>query len=205
VRATFSPPMIERGFARLALPDADLLWSPAFLSREEADAMLAVLDAAIPWQRHHLRIFGRDVPAPRLSAWIGDPGAAYTYSRVRFEPLPWPEPLAALRRRVAEASAAAYNSVLANRYADGTQSMGWHADDEPELGPRPVIASVSLGAARRFALRHRHTRERRDIELTHGSMLLMRGETQAHWQHALPRTTRPLGTRINLTFRNILV
>jgi alkylated DNA repair dioxygenase AlkB len=188
----------------IALDGGELHWWPAFLAPAEADAMLAALDAAIAWERHHVRIFGREIPAPRLSCWIGDPGAAYTYSRVRFEPRPWPPLLAGLRARVAAAAGEAFNSVLANRYADGADSMGWHADDEPELGTDPVIASLSLGAVRRFALRHKATRARRDLALGHGSLLVMRGATQANWQHALPRTARPLGLRINLTFRRVL-
>lgn len=187
----------------ITIDGGELLWWPGFLAPAEADALLPVLDAAIAWERHHVRIFGREIPAPRLSCWIGDPGAAYTYSRVRFEPRPWPPVLAGLRGRIAAAAGEAFNSVLANRYADGADSMGWHADDEPELGTDPVIASLSLGAVRRFALRHKATRERRDLELTPGSLLVMRGATQAHWQHALPRSARATGVRINLTFRRI--
>ena len=150
-----------------------------------------------------MRLFGRDVPAPRLSCWIGDAGTTYTYSRVRFEPRPWPPSVAALRDAIASATGFLPNSVLANRYRDGRDAMGWHADAEPELGPEPVIASLSLGAPRRFVLRHRTRGLRHELVLAPGSLLLMAGATQAHWQHALPRA-KVAGPRINLTFRRIV-
>jgi alkylated DNA repair dioxygenase AlkB len=196
--------MAEPGFERLELPGATLDWAPRFLDADEAAALLARIEAEVPWERHVLRMFGRDMPSPRMSCWIGDPHARYTYSGVRFDPRPWTPTLAALRARIAEASGCAFDSVLANRYADGADAMGWHADDEPELGPRPVIPSLSLGATRRFALRHRASGERRSLDLTPGSLLVMRGDTQAQWQHALPRTTRLCRLRINLTFRRIV-
>jgi alkylated DNA repair dioxygenase AlkB len=196
--------MHEAGLERIALDGGELLWVPRFLDPDDADAALAAIDAAIAWERHHVRIFGRELPAPRLSCWIGDPGAAYTYSRVRFAPHPWPCVLDPLRAKVSALAAESFNSVLANRYADGGDSMGWHADDEPELGPRPVIASLSLGATRRFLLRRRGANLRHELALHHGSLLVMRGDTQAHWQHALPRTAKPVGLRINLTFRRIV-
>lgn len=185
----------------LDLPDGRLSWWPAFLAPAEAADLAARLHDEIPWEQHQVRIMGRLLDCPRLSCWIGDPGTAYVYSRVRFEPRPWTPTLAALRERVSAAAGVHFNSVLANRYRDGRDAMGWHADDEPELGPEPVIASLSLGATRRFALKHRASGERRNLDLTPGSLLLMAGATQRHWVHALPRTARPVGERINLTFR----
>jgi alkylated DNA repair dioxygenase AlkB len=161
--------------------------------------------ATVPWETHRIRMFGREVDSPRLSCWIGDPGASYVYSRTRFEPRPWPAALQALRPRVDAAAGVAMNSVLANLYRDGRDAMGWHSDDEPELGAQPVIASLSLGGCRRFTLRHRtDPGQRLALELPHGSLLLMSGDTQANWRHALPRTARPVAARINLTFRRIL-
>ncbi len=165
--------------------------------------------AEIPWTRHRLRIFGREVEAPRLCCWIGDPEAAYRYSGTRFAPQPWPAALVPVRDAVCEAAGVAFNSVLANLYRDGQDAMGWHSDDERELGPEPVIASLSLGATRRFVLKARASDAdgrfaRHALELPHGSLLVMRGETQARFRHALPRTARPVGPRINLTFRRIL-
>lgn len=178
---------------------------PGWLPADEADGLFAALMAQVAWETHRIRMFGRMVDSPRLSCWIGDPGASYVYSRVRFEPRPWPQALAALRPRIDAAAGVAMNSVLANLYRDGRDAMGWHSDDEPELGPRPVIASLSLGGTRRFAFRHRQDPARKaTIELPHGSLLLMAGDTQAEWKHALPRTAKPVPARINLTFRRIL-
>ncbi|MBD2723450.1 alpha-ketoglutarate-dependent dioxygenase AlkB family protein [Hymenobacter armeniacus] len=187
----------------LTLPQADLLFDPAFLPAAEADALLAQLTAEVAWEQRSIRLFGQEFPQPRLTAWYGDPEARYTYSGLAWEPRPWTPALLALRQRVAAACAAPFNSVLLNLYRDGRDSMGWHADDEPELGPKPVIASLSLGATRRFRLRPRPglVLPSLSLDLGSGSLLLMRGSTQQHWQHALPKTTQPLGPRLNLTFR----
>jgi alkylated DNA repair dioxygenase AlkB len=192
---------IDMEWIEIALEGAQLRIAPGFLAAREADAALDQLRASIGWEQHRIRLFGREHPAPRLSCWIGDPGARYTYSRTRFEPRPWTPVLAGLRDRVAGACGARFNSVLANLYRDGADGMGWHADDEPELGPEPVIASLSLGAARRFLLRQRGGTQRLGLELPHGSLLVMAGATQARYQHALPKTRRPVTARLNLTFR----
>nr|WP_244444136.1 alpha-ketoglutarate-dependent dioxygenase AlkB [Arenimonas donghaensis] len=178
---------------------------PGWLAADEADALLVALRGQVPWEVHRIRLFGRWVDSPRLSCWIGDAGTGYVYSGARFEPRPWPDALAALRPRIDEAAGVAMNSVLANLYRDGRDAMGWHSDDEPELGVRPVIASLSLGGTRRFVFRHRRDPARKhEFALGHGSLLLMAGDTQADWKHALPRTARPVAPRINLTFRRIL-
>lgn len=191
--------------AHLELPDATLHYDAHWLPPADADALLAALTRQIPWETHRIRIFGREVDSPRRSCWIGDPGASYAYSRVRFEPRPWPPALLAVRERISDAAGVAMNSVLANLYRDGRDAMGWHSDDEPELGPRPVIASLSLGGTRRFALKHRRDASlKSSLELVHGSLLLMAGDTQANWRHALPRTSRPVAPRLNLTFRRIV-
>ena len=193
-----------RALQAIPLPGGDLRFAPAWLAAGEADALFAALRDAIAWETHRIRLFGREVDSPRLSCWIGDPGAVYTYSRTRFEPRPWPAALAPVRSRLREALGVDFDSVLANRYRDGRDRMGWHSDDEPELGPCPVIASVSLGAARRFLLKPRGGGAAVGLSLPHGSLLVMAGETQARWRHALPGTARPAGERINLTFRRIL-
>jgi alkylated DNA repair dioxygenase AlkB len=187
----------------LALPAADLRFDPAFLDATVADALLAQLTATVAWEQRSIRLFGQQVPQPRLTAWYGDPEAHYTYSGLHWEPRPWTSALLDLRARVEAAAGARFNSVLLNLYRDGRDSMGWHADDEPELGPAPVIASVSLGAVRRFRLRPRPgvAHAPLALDLPAGSLLLMQGPTQAHWQHALPKTARPAGPRLNLTFR----
>ena len=188
----------------LPMPDADVRYTAGWLAADAADALLEALVDEVPWEVHRIRMFGREVPSPRLSCWIGDPGATYTYSRSRFEPRPWTPALGALRDRLAREVGVRFNSVLANRYRDGADAMGWHSDDEPELGPEPVIASVSVGAPRNFAFRARADGRRVDLVLEHGSLLLMAGRTQHAWRHAIPRTRRPLGERVNLTFRAIL-
>jgi alkylated DNA repair dioxygenase AlkB len=187
------------------LPGAALWFAPQWLPPEEADVLFGQLLAEIPWEVHRLRLFGREVDSPRLSCWMGDPDAAYRYSGTRFVPHAWHPALRALRERLQREFASAFNSVLANRYRSGRDAMGWHSDDEPELGATPLIASLSLGATRRFALKHRRDPQRKlDLALPHGSLLLMSGDTQRHYRHALPRTARPVAERINLTFRNII-
>ena len=189
-------------FRPLPFPGADLRLDPDFLAPDEAAAAFAALRLAIPWEVHRIRLFGRTVDSPRLSAWIGDPGTEYRYSGTTFTPHPWPGALAGLRDRVAAAAGRDFNSVLANLYRDGRDAMGWHSDDEPELGPQPVIASLSLGATRRFRVRRRDDpAQSLAIDLPAGSLLVMRGDTQRTTRHALPRTSRPVGERINLTFR----
>ncbi|NZA25303.1 alpha-ketoglutarate-dependent dioxygenase AlkB [Luteimonas sp. SJ-92] len=189
----------------IPLPDGDLAFDPTWLDAGPADALFAALSAGIAWQVHRIRMFGREVDSPRRSCWIGDPGASYRYSGTRFEPHPWPTVLLTLRVRLRAELGVDFNSVLANLYRDGGDRMGWHSDDEPELGPRPCIASVSLGATRRFLLKRRDGGGRLTLELPHGSLLLMRGDTQRRYRHALARTTRPVGPRINLTFRRIAI
>jgi len=186
----------------IALPGAWLRYDPNWLPATRADALLVALREQIPWEIHRIRLFGRCHAVPRLSCWIGDADATYIYSGTRFAPQPWLPLLAELRTQLQEAVGAPFNSVLANCYRDGRDAMGWHSDDEPELGPAPVIASLSLGAERRFALKRREPGARSfGLPLAHGSVLVMAGETQRRYRHALPRSTRIADARINLTFR----
>lgn len=175
-------------------------YSPGWVA--EPDAVFAALQNEISWEQHELRIHGRTIPTPRLTAWMGD--AAYTYSGLVNEPQPWAPGVAALRDRLTGELGVALNSCLANLYRDGSDSMGYHSDDEPELGPRAVIASVSLGARRRFALRHRVSGQRWTWELGEGDLLVMSAESQTDYAHAVPKTARPVGARMNLTFRRLL-
>ena len=184
------------------LPGAQLVLRPAWLQAGEADALFEDLRRTLPWSVHRIRMFGRWVDSPRLSAWIGDADAVYRYSGSDFLPHPWTEALSAVRHRLQEELGTPFNSVLANLYRDGRDAMGWHSDDEPELGPQPVIASVSLGGVRRFLLRHRQDPALRSaMELPQGSLLVMAGDTQRRYRHALPRTAKAVAPRINLTFR----
>ena len=187
----------------LDLPGATLAFDPDWLAPAQADALFTRLRGDVPWESHRIRIYGREVDPPRLSGWIGDPGTGYTYSGTHFEPNPWPVALRAIRARLAGELQLDFNSVLANLYRDGRDGMGWHRDAEPELGQAPVIASISLGAVRRFRLRAQDGRTL-SLDLPHGSLLVMSGDTQRHWQHALAKTARQVGERINLTFRRIV-
>lgn len=166
---------------------------------DDAGRLFEVLQDQITWEQHAVTLYGRTMPAPRLSAWIGD--SAYRYSGIVHEPAPWLEPLAELRDRLRGELGVTLNSCLANLYRNGTDSMGYHSDNEPELGPRPLIASVSLGDRRRFVLRHRVTRERWSWDLGQGDLLVMRNESQSEYAHAVPKVSQPVGPRMNLTFR----
>ncbi len=184
------------------LPDAELCFFPEFLAASETAALFRELRNGLLWTQHQVHLFGREIAAPRLSCWIGDAECSYRYSGQQHTPQPWLPVLRGLRERVEAASKARFNSVLANLYRDGADSIAWHADNEPELGPEPGIASLSLGGTRRFCLRHRHNPSHHaEWWLTDGSLLYMAGGTQAHYQHAVPKTRKPVHSRINLTFR----
>ena len=182
------------------MPDSDISLIHGALGPAWADKAREALMTGVSWRTSSFQMFGRRIESPRLIAWEGD--HAYTYSRVTWPPAPWGATLRAIRDHVGELAGASFNGVLLNLYRDGRDSMGWHSDDEPELGRQPVIASLSLGAPRRFVFRalenHAHKCQ---LTLNHDSLLIMSGETQSHWQHALPKTTKPVAARINLTFR----
>lgn len=189
----------------LPLPDADIRYWPGFLPPEEADALLVRLLNDISWQQDRIRLFGREHLIPRLQAFLADPGVDYTYSGLRMAGEPWLPALLPLKQRLEDLCRQPFNALLLNLYRDGQDCMGWHADNEAELGTNPTIASISLGAPRRFRLRHNASRDTHALTLEHGSLLLMAGPTQHHWQHSLPRTRRCQTPRINLTFRFIHV
>jgi alkylated DNA repair dioxygenase AlkB len=175
-----------------------------WLAPAEADALLARLLDEVPWSQGTVRIAGREVLEPRLTAWFGDPGAVYTYSGRRNDPLPLSPALSSLRERLERTTGHRFNSALANLYRDGRDAMGMHADREPELGRAPVIASISVGAPRRFVLQHRRRKElRTELVLEHGSLLIMGGATQHHFRHGVPRDPAVTAPRVNLTFRLI--
>jgi alkylated DNA repair dioxygenase AlkB len=190
---------------RIPLAGADVRYF-AHAFAHDADAVFEALRREIPWETHRLRLFGRTIDSPRLSCWIGDPGTAYTYSGTRFEPRAWTPAVSSIRERLAMRFDLRFNSVLANLYRDARDSMGWHSDAERELGPEPVIASLSFGASRTFRFRSRSTRKiALAIPLAHGSLFVMRGATQRLYQHDLPKARGETGARINLTFRTIVV
>jgi len=186
---------------------ADIEYVPRFLRQEETNVLIEALKSEVPWSQPEVRIFGRFSPSPRLSAWYGDQHAVYRYSGLTNFPFPWLPWLHELRRRIEHYTQDSFNSVLLNFYRGGSDGMGWHRDNEPELGINPVIASISLGFPRRFVMRHYKRRDMPRLEVSpeNGSLLIMRGQTQGLWQHAVPKTRMSVGLRLNLTFRNVLL
>ncbi|EAR14152.1 MULTISPECIES: alpha-ketoglutarate-dependent dioxygenase AlkB family protein [Robiginitalea] len=186
------------------LPDATLRYQPGFLLPKEAESLFGEIKSQTPWRQDTIRLFGKTFQQPRLTALYGKNGQAYTYSGILMEPLPFTPLLEDLLHRVSIAAGEKFTTCLLNLYRDGSDSNGWHADDEPELGNNPVIASLSLGASRKFHLKHRRIKSQRvRMNLESGSLLLMAGTTQHHWLHQVPKTKRPVGPRINLTFRRL--
>ncbi|MFT0173770.1 alpha-ketoglutarate-dependent dioxygenase AlkB family protein [Paraburkholderia mimosarum] len=182
-------------------PHPDVRWHPSWLADDAAAEALTRIIAEADWRQERIRTPGGWVDQPRLTAWQGDEGAVYVYSGIRNVPQPWSATVAELRDAISALCGVRFNSVLLNRYRSGADSMGWHADHEPELGPEPVIASLSLGATRRFDLRHNATGVVRSFRLTSGSLLVMQGMTQAQWRHRVPKEPAVCGERVNLTFR----
>src|SRR5262245_54246117 len=177
-----------------------LYYDPSFLSPEAADALFATLRHGVPWKQER----GRFGPQPRLTAFYADDGVTYRYSGVTHTGFPWTPELLEVKRRIEAVSQSAFNSLLLNFYRDGQDSMGFHADDERELGEDPVVGSVSLGGVRKFVIKHRTSKESLSYQLAHGSLLVMGGSCQRFWVHAVPKTETPVAERINLTFRLIL-
>ena len=193
-----------RHASSIELPDAALNYHPGWADSETADAWLRELIDATPWSQPEVRIYGRRMPVPRLVAWYGDAGVAYRYSGLLHDPLPWTPLLQDIRERLQKETGQRFNGVLLNLYRDGRDAMGWHSDDEPELGGCPTVASLSLGAERRFDLRRKGSGPiEHSLVLGHGSLLVMSGQTQHHWQHQIARTSKVWQPRVNVTFRLI--
>jgi alkylated DNA repair dioxygenase AlkB len=190
--------------ANFAPFDGALYWWKGFYPQAEADAYFQNLYQNLAWQQEQLFIYGRWLKVPRLMAWYGDAEARYRYSGVDHQPLAWNPELLAIRTDMESACSHHFNSVLANLYRNGQDSMGCHADNEKELGCNPVIASLSFGDSRILRFRHSQSGYKLDIDLAHGDLLIMAGELQHHWRHELPKTRKPKQPRINLTFRSIL-
>jgi alkylated DNA repair dioxygenase AlkB len=173
------------------------------LGDTDPNLVMQKLLTTVPWSSQTITMFGKQYEEPRRTAWFGDVGASYTYSGITMTPLAWTPLLESLRKICEERSGSSFNSVLLNLYRNGNDKMGWHADDEPELGTEPVIASLSLGATRRFRFRHRTTKEIVKCELPTGSLVVMSGLSQKCWVHEVPQQKRITAPRINLTFRQI--
>ena len=204
----------------ISLRNAELLFIESFFEKEEADYFQKELTENIAWQQGEIMMFGKKVLEPRLTAWYGDEGKVYTYSGKTQVPLPWNAQLLAIKSRIEQVTTPSvfltkttentliskhFNSVLLNYYRNGTDSMGFHSDNEKELGLNPTIASVNFGESRRFIFRRKDDKnEKFELLLTHGSLLIMSGEMQHYWQHAVPKEPKKTKPRINLTFRWIL-
>jgi alkylated DNA repair dioxygenase AlkB len=188
----------------LNLPDAEIIYYPAFFDKKEADAIYNELVNTIPWQQDEITVFGKKHLQPRLTALYGNEGKSYSYSNIKMQPHPWNLLLQKLKTKIENVSDANFTTLLLNYYRDGKDSNGLHADNEKELGINPIIASVSFGAERTFQLKHNlYKDQKKSIILEHGSLLLMKGTTQHYWKHQIPKTAKPIGPRINGTFRVI--
>lgn len=191
---------------QIPIVDGSLHYYADFLGYDESIEMLEQLKGSIPWQQNEIFLFGQYRKEPRLTSWHGDIGADYAYSGKQMTTLPWTPELLSLKNKVAALTQTEYNSVLLNYYRDGQDSMGYHQDNEKELGKNPTIASISLGTKRKFLLKHISNKslERIEIPLSSGSLLVMGGTIQHHWKHAIPKSKKVKAERINLTFRNII-
>jgi alkylated DNA repair dioxygenase AlkB len=187
------------------LPDAEIEYYPNFFTEAEATILFQELYSEIPWQQDNITLFGKTYLQPRLTALFGNNNKPYTYSNITMYPHLWTETLQRIKVKVENTTGYHFTSVLLNLYRDGKDSNGWHADNEKELGPNPIIASISFGEKRVFQLKHNTVKElKQNIALENGSLLLMKGTTQHFWKHQIPKTAKPINPRINLTFRTIL-
>ena len=184
------------------LPNADITYYPNFIQESKASFYFKKLKTTIPWQLDNITVYGKTYPQPRLTALFGDNSKPYTYSNITMNPYPFTQELLEIKKNIDTCAGTKFTTCLLNMYRDGKDSNGWHADDEKELGKNPVIASISLGQERYFHLRHKHDKNlKQKILLEHGSLLLMKGETQHFWQHQIPKTTKTIMERINITYR----
>ena len=188
----------------IPLKDAEAHYYPHFLSQKEADTLLAKALNEFPWQGGEIKIFGKTYAIPRREVYFGDEGKHYSYSGKTLSLVPWQKDIFQVKSALEKTFDIKLNACLANLYRDGLDSNGWHADDEPELGEQPIIASISLGATRKFQIKHKKTTEKSAIDLTHGSLLLMGKGMQTQYKHQIPKQKKVSQPRVNLTFRNII-
>ncbi|WP_158965878.1 alpha-ketoglutarate-dependent dioxygenase AlkB [Paraglaciecola sp. L3A3] len=188
---------------RLNMPDADVVYYPNFVDGQRATELMCILQQSLAWRKEQITVYGKTFDVPRLQAWYGDTEAAYQYSGMTMQPQSWTKQLLSLKESCEQVTQTYFNSVLANLYRDGQDGVGRHADDEEELGRDPVIASLSFGETRNLDFYHNCLPNKLRLPLLSGSLLVMSGETQAHWQHCVAKTKKQLAPRINLTFRYI--
>jgi alkylated DNA repair dioxygenase AlkB len=189
----------------LSMPNAEVTFYRNFFNLQESDEIFQILRDGINWRQDKMKLYGKDIDLPRKTAWYGDQNKSYTFSGIHLNPELWTPTLLHVKERIEDVAKIQFNSVLLNLYRHGNDGISWHTDVERELGENPVIGSVSFGGTRRFMFRHRQDQDlKAEVELTHGSFLLMAGETQHFWQHQIPKTSRKVDSRINLTFRVII-
>jgi len=185
------------------IENGEYIFYPYFFSKSDSDLLLKNLRSNIIWKQESMIMYGKKINFPRLTAWYGNNDKPYSFSGITLQPLPWSSEIISIKSKIESVAKTVFNSVLLNLYRDGNDSISWHTDAEKELGINPVIASVNFGATRKFQLRNIKTKEKLEIELAHGSLLIMQGELQHFWQHQVPKTSKIIGERINLTFRVI--
>jgi alkylated DNA repair dioxygenase AlkB len=186
------------------LPPELLDYRPGIFGPEQSKYLMQKFIDEMPWQQKVIKMYDKHLLTPRLTVWVGDPGANYTFSGEKYDPLPWTEELQTIRERVQILSGVNFNSVLLNYYRDGNDSVAWHSDNEDELGKHPVVASVSFGQVRSFDIRKKKDHAQKySIKLEDGSYLLMKGDLQENWEHRVAKSTKPMKERVNLTFRVI--
>ena len=185
------------------LPDAEIEYHPSLFNSEKSNELFELLKNEIPWQHDEITVYGKKHLQPRLTSLFGNDGKPYGYSNIIMQPNRWNPLLMFIKNEVEAICNENFTTVLLNYYRDGKDSNGWHADNEKELGRNPIIASVSFGAERVFQLKHNVTNQRQNINLENGSLLVMKGTTQHFWKHQIPKSSKEIGARINLTFRII--
>jgi alkylated DNA repair dioxygenase AlkB len=185
------------------IKDGEIIFYPNFFLKQESDELLKNLRNNIQWKQESMRMYGKVIEFPRLTAWYGNNDKAYSFSGITLQPHPWTNDILFIKKRIEPKANVQFNSVLLNLYRNGNDSISWHTDAEKELGINPIIASVNFGETRKFQLKHNKTKEKIEIELSHGTLIIMQGELQHNWQHQVPKTSKPVKERINLTFRVI--
>ena len=185
------------------ITNGEYIYIPNFFGNGECDLFFKTLLEKINWKQESMNMYGKTLDFPRLTAWYGDNDKPYSFSGITLKPETWTPTLLEIKQQIETKAQVLFNSVLLNLYRNGNDSISWHTDAERELGINPIIASVNFGATRKFQLRHNTTKEKIDLNLSHGSLLIMQGELQHYWQHQVPKTKQAVKERINLTFRTI--
>lgn len=186
-----------------SLKNGEIFFNEFFFQKDESEFLFESLLQKVIWEQESMNIYGKKVHLPRLTAWYGDKDKNYSFSGITLNPNPWIDEILVVKRKVEQLTNSKFNSVLLNRYRNGNDSISWHTDAEKVLGESPLIASVNFGAERKFQIRHINTKEKKEIVLSNGSLIIMQGEFQHFWQHQVPKTNTSIGERINLTFRQI--